>query len=70
MPRKWTAIHARTGFEGMYLAVRGDAEQYHEPKLFYTSKVASFIKDVLGMEPKRFALKIESWVVGDFGERK
>ncbi|KAG2100425.1 uncharacterized protein F5147DRAFT_560080, partial [Suillus discolor] len=52
----------RTGFEGMYLAVRGDIEQYHEPKLFYTSKVASFIKDILGMEPKRFALKLESWV--------
>ncbi|KAG1849398.1 hypothetical protein F4604DRAFT_1934895 [Suillus subluteus] len=50
----------------MYLAVRGDVEQYHEPKLFYTAKVGSFIKDVLGMEPKRFALKVESWVVGDF----
>ncbi|KAG2121557.1 hypothetical protein BD769DRAFT_1333829, partial [Suillus cothurnatus] len=50
----------RTGLEGMYLAIQGDVEQYHEPKLFYTSKVASFIKDVLGMEPKRFALKLES----------
>ncbi|KAG1879872.1 hypothetical protein F4604DRAFT_1679435 [Suillus subluteus] len=52
--------------EGMYLAVRGDVEQYHEPKLFYTAKVGSFIKDVLGMEPKHFALKVKSWVVGDF----
>ncbi|KAG1884156.1 hypothetical protein F4604DRAFT_1677291 [Suillus subluteus] len=40
--------------------------KYHEPKLFYTSKVASFIKGVLGMEPKCFALILESWVVGDF----
>lgn len=54
----------------MYLAVRGDVKQYHEPKLFYTAKVGSFIKDVLGMEPKRFALKVESWVVGDFGEQQ
>ncbi|KAG1836468.1 hypothetical protein DFJ58DRAFT_734951 [Suillus subalutaceus] len=28
--------------------------------------VGSFIKDVLGMEPKCFALKVESWVVGNF----
>ncbi|KAG2030361.1 hypothetical protein BDR03DRAFT_987134, partial [Suillus americanus] len=30
------------------------------------SKVRSFIKDVLGMELKHFALKVESWVVGNF----
>ncbi|KIK33234.1 hypothetical protein CY34DRAFT_18499 [Suillus luteus UH-Slu-Lm8-n1] len=66
MQTEWTAIQARTGIEGIYLVVRGDVEQYHEPKLFYTPKIASFIKDVLGMEPKRFALKLESWVVGDF----
>ncbi|KAG1806942.1 hypothetical protein EV424DRAFT_1544032 [Suillus variegatus] len=66
MQTEWASIQARTGLEGMYLAVRGDVEQYHEPKLFYTAKVGSFIKDVLGMEPKRFALKVESWVVGDF----
>ncbi|KAG1734108.1 hypothetical protein EDB19DRAFT_1911214 [Suillus lakei] len=29
-------------------------------------KVASFIKDMLDMEPKCFTLKLESWVVGDF----
>ncbi|KAG1719408.1 hypothetical protein EDD22DRAFT_963254 [Suillus occidentalis] len=66
MQTEWAGIQARTGLEGMYIAVRGDVEQYHEPKLFYTAKVGSFIKDVLGMEPKRFALKVESWVVGDF----
>jgi hypothetical protein len=70
MVEQWTAIQARTGIEGIYLVVRGDVEQYHEPKLFYTPKVASFIKDVLGMELKRFALKLESWVVGDFGQFK
>ncbi|KAG2744460.1 hypothetical protein P692DRAFT_20745511 [Suillus brevipes Sb2] len=62
MQTEWAGIQARTGLEGMYIAVRGDVEQYHEPKLFYTAKVGSFIKDVLGMEPKRFALKVESWV--------
>jgi hypothetical protein len=67
---QWAGIQARTGLEGMYIAVRGDVEQYHELKLFYTAKVGSFIKDVLGMEPKRFALKVESWVVGDFGKQK
>ncbi|KAG2142140.1 hypothetical protein BD769DRAFT_1319553, partial [Suillus cothurnatus] len=70
MQTEWTAIQARTGIEGIYLVVHGDVEQYHEPKLFYMPKVASFIKDVLGMEPKRFALKLESWVVGDFGQFK
>jgi hypothetical protein len=70
MVEQWTAIQARTGIEGIYLVVRGDVEQYHEPKLFYMPKVASFIKDVLGMEPKGFTLKLESWVVGDFGQFK
>ncbi|KAG1888654.1 hypothetical protein F4604DRAFT_1529405, partial [Suillus subluteus] len=68
--KQWTSIQARTGLEGMYIAVQGDVEQYHEPKLFYTAKVRSFIKDVLGMEPKRFALKVESWVVGNFGKQR
>ncbi|KAG1735065.1 uncharacterized protein EDB91DRAFT_1083812 [Suillus paluster] len=54
------------GFEGLYLVVHGDVEQYHEPKLFYTPKVASFIKGVLGMEPKCLTLELDSWVVGDF----
>jgi hypothetical protein len=66
--RKWTAIQAQTGLEGMYLTVQGDVKQYHEPKLFYTSKVASFIKDILGMELKCFALKLKSWVVSNFGK--
>ncbi|KAG1784997.1 uncharacterized protein HD556DRAFT_1451162 [Suillus plorans] len=66
MKTEWASIQARTGLEGMYLAVQGDVEQYHKLKLFYTAKVGSFIKDVLGMEPKRFALKVKSWVVGDF----
>ncbi|KAG1719263.1 hypothetical protein EDB19DRAFT_1836913 [Suillus lakei] len=63
---KWTTIQAQTGIEGIYLVVHGNVEQYHEPKLFCMPKVASFIKDVLGMELKRFALKLKSWVVGDF----
>ncbi|KIK34543.1 hypothetical protein CY34DRAFT_17646 [Suillus luteus UH-Slu-Lm8-n1] len=64
------SIQARTGLERMYLAVWGDIKQFHEPKLFYTAKVESFIKDVLGMEPKHFALKVKSWVVGDFVAQK
>ncbi|KAG2743403.1 hypothetical protein P692DRAFT_20746245, partial [Suillus brevipes Sb2] len=68
MQTEWTAFQARTGIEGLYLVVHGDVKQYHEPKLFDTPKVASFIKDVLDMELKCFALKLESWVVGDFGQ--
>ncbi|KAG2107635.1 uncharacterized protein F5147DRAFT_774080 [Suillus discolor] len=66
MQTEWTSIQACTVLEGMYIAVQGDVEQYHEPKLVYTAKVGSFIKDVLSMEPKRFVLKVESWVVGNF----
>ncbi|KAG1777258.1 hypothetical protein EV702DRAFT_1101918 [Suillus placidus] len=45
MQTSWTAIQARTGVEAIYLVVRGNVEQYHEPKLSYTPTVASFIKD-------------------------
>ncbi|KAI5985606.1 hypothetical protein EDD15DRAFT_2200512 [Pisolithus albus] len=66
MEKEWIMLNARTGMEGFYIGVRGDVEQYHETKIFCTAKAASFIKDVLDIEPKRLALKLESWVVGNF----
>jgi len=66
---QWLAIHARTSVKGIYIAVRGDLEHYHEVKIFLTAKAKSFIKDVLHFEPKHLTLKFESWAVGDFSKR-
>jgi hypothetical protein len=43
--------------------VRGDVEQYHEPKVWFSAAAEKFVKDVLILEPKRLALKMESYVV-------
>ncbi|KAG1876358.1 hypothetical protein F4604DRAFT_1549845, partial [Suillus subluteus] len=58
----WENITSRTGVEGFYIAVRGDVEHFHEAKIFYTPKAQSFIKEISHLDPKRFALKFESWV--------
>lgn len=49
--------------EVFYMAVRNDVQQYQEPKMFLTSVGESFIREVLGHEPRILALKFESWAV-------
>ncbi|KAG1758949.1 hypothetical protein EDD22DRAFT_783245, partial [Suillus occidentalis] len=63
----WMNITSRTGVEGFYVAVCGDVEHFHEAKIFCTPQVQSFVKEVLNLDPKCFALKFESWATGDFG---
>ncbi|KAG1726515.1 uncharacterized protein EDB91DRAFT_1086747 [Suillus paluster] len=69
MEQEWQNITARTGVEGFYVAVCGDVEHFHESNIFYTPKAKSFIKEITHLDPKRFALKFESWVMGNFGKR-
>jgi hypothetical protein len=60
---EWTATADRTGIEGFYIAVRGHIEQFHEPKVWFSTAAEKFVKDILDMEPKRLALQMESYVV-------
>ncbi|KAI6149058.1 hypothetical protein EDD17DRAFT_1514058 [Pisolithus thermaeus] len=63
MDREWTALCAQTGLEGFYIAVRGTVEDLSEPKVFFTQKAENFVRTVLDIEPRRLALRLESWVV-------
>ncbi|KAI5981259.1 hypothetical protein EDD15DRAFT_2379892 [Pisolithus albus] len=63
MDREWTALCAQTGLEGFYIAVRGTVEDLPEPKVFFTQKAENFVRTVLDIEPRRLALRLESWVV-------
>ncbi|KAF8497295.1 hypothetical protein JB92DRAFT_2597344, partial [Gautieria morchelliformis] len=63
MDREWSAAHERTGMEGFYIAVRGDVEQYHEPKVWFSGVAENFVKDVLNLDPKWLALQLESYVI-------
>ncbi|KAG2058715.1 hypothetical protein BDR06DRAFT_875830, partial [Suillus hirtellus] len=67
MEKEWTNITSHTGVEGFYVAVHGDIKHFHEAKIFCTHKAQSFVKEVLNLDPKCFALKFESWVTRDFG---
>ncbi|KIK13499.1 hypothetical protein PISMIDRAFT_645506, partial [Pisolithus microcarpus 441] len=60
---QWTGLCAQTGLEGFYIAVRGTVEDLSEPKVFFTEKAEKFIRNVLGIEPRHLALRLESWVV-------
>ncbi|KAI5985797.1 hypothetical protein EDD15DRAFT_2128617, partial [Pisolithus albus] len=59
----WTGLCAQTGLEGFYIAVRGTVEDLSEPKVFFTEKAEKFVRNVLGIEPRHLALRLESWVV-------
>ncbi|KAI6016383.1 hypothetical protein BKA83DRAFT_4498017 [Pisolithus microcarpus] len=63
MDREWTALCMQTGLEGFYIAVRGTVEDLSEPKVFFTQKAENFVRTVLDIEPRRLALRLESWVV-------
>ena len=60
---------SRTGVQGFYIAVRSSIEDYNEPKVYFSDKAISFVKNVLKMEPQHLALKLESWVVSGIGEK-
>jgi len=57
-----------TGVQGFYIAVRGSVEDYNEPKVYFSDKAVSFVKNVLKMEPQHLALRLESWAVSGIGE--
>ncbi|KAI0706518.1 hypothetical protein C8Q76DRAFT_800938 [Earliella scabrosa] len=63
MDKDWTAITHRTGLQAMYFAVRSGIDQIHEPKVFLTAGADSFIREVLGQEPRALALRFEAWAV-------
>ncbi|OJA18852.1 hypothetical protein AZE42_13134 [Rhizopogon vesiculosus] len=69
MDREWMALHARTGIEGFYVAVRGGIEDLAEPKIFFTEKAQKFVRDVLGIEPQHLGLKLEAFVISRLDER-
>jgi len=51
----------RTGIEGFYIAVHGSIEDLNDPKVFFTEKAERFVTDVLDIEPRHLALKLEAW---------
>jgi hypothetical protein len=61
------ALHACTGLEGFYVAVRGGIEDLAEPKIFFTEKSQKFVRDVLGIEPQHLGLKLEAFVISKLG---
>lgn len=65
---QWTSICTTTGMEGFYIAVRGTVEDHAEPKIFFSPKAEKFIRAVLDVEPRRLALRLESWVVSGIGK--
>jgi hypothetical protein len=64
---QWMGLHARTGLEGFYVAVRGGIEDLAEPKIFFTEKSQKFVRDVLGIEPQHLGLKLEAFVISKLG---
>ncbi|KAG2130723.1 hypothetical protein DEU56DRAFT_740460, partial [Suillus clintonianus] len=65
---QWMGLHARTGLEGFYVAVRGGIEDLAEPKIFFTEKSQKFVRDVLGIEPQHLGLKLEAFVISKLDE--
>ncbi|KIK12269.1 hypothetical protein PISMIDRAFT_121150, partial [Pisolithus microcarpus 441] len=63
LERQWTALHAQTGLEGFYIAVRGTVKDLSEPKVFFTQKAENFVQTILDIELHRLALCLESWAV-------
>ena len=59
-----------TGIEGFYIAVRGSIEDHNEPKLFFSDKALRFVKEVLEVDPRQLALKLEVWCVAGLGEKE
>ena len=51
------------------MAVRGSVEDYHEPKVFFSEKAERFVKQVLKLEPRELALKLEAWAVSGIGNK-
>ena len=47
--------------------MRGGVEDLSAPKIFFSPKGDKFVRSVLDLEPRRLALKFESFVVSGLG---
>ncbi|KIM53552.1 hypothetical protein SCLCIDRAFT_31822 [Scleroderma citrinum Foug A] len=63
MDKEWTSLCASLGIKGFYIAVHGGVRDLSAPKLFFSPKGEKFVCAVLDIEPRRLALKFESFVV-------
>jgi hypothetical protein len=57
----------RTGIEGFYVAVHGTIEDLNEPQVFFSEKAGNFIRNILNLEPRHLALKLEAWSTSGLG---
>ncbi|KIM51896.1 hypothetical protein SCLCIDRAFT_142287 [Scleroderma citrinum Foug A] len=67
MQECWTSLCMSLGIKGFYVAVCGGVEDLSAPKLFFSPKGEKFVRAVLDIEPRRLALKFESFVVSGLG---
>lgn len=58
-------MHLRCEMQGFYVAVRGNIEHHNQAKVFSTDKASRFLTQILGVDPRRLALKLESYVISD-----
>ncbi|KIM59744.1 hypothetical protein SCLCIDRAFT_125618, partial [Scleroderma citrinum Foug A] len=65
---QWTSLCMSLGIEGFYVAVCGGVEDLSAPKLFFSPKGEMFVRAVLDIEPRRLALKFESFVISGLEE--
>ncbi|KIM66057.1 hypothetical protein SCLCIDRAFT_22268 [Scleroderma citrinum Foug A] len=68
MDKEWTSLCSSLGIEGFYIAVCGGVEDLSTPKIFFSPKGDKFVRSVLDLEPRRLALKFESFVVSGLAD--
>jgi len=64
---QWTSLCQRTGIQGFYVAMRGSIEDFNELKVFFSDVAMKFVRDVLNIEPRLLALKLEAWSTTGLG---
>jgi len=64
---QWTSLCQCTGIQGFYVAVCGSIEDFSEPKVFFSDTAMKFVCDVLNIEPRLLALKLEAWSTTGLG---
>ncbi|KAF8592625.1 hypothetical protein K439DRAFT_1610393 [Ramaria rubella] len=64
LKQEFYSLEQRTGCKAFYIGICGDVEHHSDPKIYMGPETKKFFKDVLNMNPNKFTMQFEAYIVG------
>ncbi|KAF8577840.1 hypothetical protein K439DRAFT_1621807 [Ramaria rubella] len=64
LKQEFYSLEQHTGCKAFYIVVHGDVEHHSDLKIYMGPETKKFFKDVLNMDPNKFVMQYEAYIVG------